>query len=211
MLPTQIDLPSQIPVIALAGCNLLPHGLLPLYIFEPRYRQMLADALDGDRLFAVGTIDPACDPSAENPDVLEHSCAGLIRACVGAEDGTSNLVLQGMQRIRFTSWQNDRKPYRIANIEPIATADHDPEHSVTLAGRAVELARELISAGHPAPSSKALEEIEAIRDPEALADLIAYNLIRDPQRRQALLGMQDLGERLRFIIAQLASTGSNLP
>jgi len=197
--------------MVLSGCNLLPHGLLPLYIFEPRYRQMLADALDGDRLFAIGTVDPNGDPTAAESKVLVHSCAGLVRACVGADDGTSHLVLQGMQRIRFTGWQDDQNPYRTATIEPIPTEDHLPEESAALASRALELARELISNGYPAPSPKALEEIEAIGDPESLADIIAYNLIRDPHRRQALLSMSDLGQRLRFVITQLADTGASFP
>ena len=96
MLSPQIDLPDALPVMVLGGCNLLPHGLLPLYIFEPRYRQMLEDTLAGDRLFAIGTVNPAGEPPSEEPEVFDHSCAGLIRACVGEEDGCSHLILQGL-------------------------------------------------------------------------------------------------------------------
>ena len=213
MLPPSIELPTQIPVMALAGCNLLPHGLLPLYIFEPRYRQMLADALETDRMFAIGTIDPATAHLTENGQepVFPASCAGMVRACVGAKNGTSHLVLQGLQRIRFTSWLENDKPYRVAEIEPISTIDENGDASAALAQRAVELARELINTGSADTSSQAMAEIEALDDPEPLADLIAYHLIRDPDRRQALLGMEELGERLRYLIAELANTGPSLP
>ncbi len=211
MLPTPIELPSQIPVMVLSGCNLLPHGLLPLYIFEPRYRQMPADALESDRMFAIGTVDPSIDLDPENPEVFPHSCAGLVRACVGAEDGSSHLVLQGLQRIRFTSWRESEKPYRIANIETVATSDENATASAALAQRAMEAARELIDSGHASSTPAALDEMESLDDPEPLADLIAYHLIRDPIRRQELLGITDLGERLRFLISELVSIGPDLP
>ena len=210
MTQPKMDLPSQIPVMVLPACNLLPHSLLPLYIFEPRYRQMLADALDGDRMFAIGTVDPTTG-SADEPGVCEFSCAGLVRACVGSEDGTSHLVLQGLQRIRFTGWNQGRKPYRVADIAPVESVDRTPETSAALAERAVELAKESIARGTSAPSSKALEEIESIEEPEPLADLIAYHLIQAPDHRQALLGMEDVGERLRYVIRQLADTGPIFP
>ncbi len=193
--------------MVLGGCNLLPHGLLPLCVFEPKYRQMLADALDSHRLFAIGTVDPSAPTTdTSEPEVFEHSCAGLVRACVGAEDGTSHLLLQGLQRIRFTGWQNDGKPYRRATIEPIPSVDENSEASLVLSQRALELAHGLISAGLPAPTPNALAEIESLDDPEARADLLAYHLIRDPYERQALLGMSDVGERLRFLIDQLGSS-----
>ena len=207
----ELQLPPEIPVMVLPGCNLLPHGLLPLYIFEQRYRQMLADVLNDDRLFAIGTVDPESDPALVQADVLEFSCAGMIRACVDSEDGTSHLVLQGLQRIHFTGWSDTRKPYRIAHIEPVPTHKGDPQTTAPLAKRAIELAHELISAGHASPSEQALEEIETVDDPDALADLIAYQLIRNPLQRQPMLGMENLGERLQFLISQLASTGPSLP
>ncbi|MGI9244578.1 MAG: LON peptidase substrate-binding domain-containing protein, partial [Verrucomicrobiales bacterium] len=159
MLSPKIDLPAQIPVMVLSACNLLPHGLLPLNIFEPRYREMLTDALESDRLFAIGTVDPSATPTnLEEPEVFQYSCAGLIRACVGAEDGTSQLILQGLQRIRFTGWEEAGSPYRRATIEPVPSIDENSEASLTLSQRALELANEVISAGHPAPSQNALAE-----------------------------------------------------
>jgi len=212
MHPPQIELPDTIAVMVLSGCNLLPHGLLPLNIFEPRYRQMLADALDGDRMFSIGTVDSANSSDPEEPEVFDVSCAGLIRACVGQPDGTSGLVLQGIHRIRFLEWvEEPGKLYRIARIAPFETTDHDPLASAALAKRAMELARELGVAGLAAPSDEALAEIEAVTEIEFKADLLGYQLIHDPGRRQQFLTIPDLSDRLRFIIDKLANVGPSFP
>ena len=207
----QLELPAQIPVMVLPNCNLLPHGLLPLYIFEPRYRQMLADALESNRMFAIGCADPESAMTSPEPEVSEYSCAGMVRACVGGDDGTSHLILQGVQRIRFCGWPTTSTPYRVAEIEPVPSFNENAESSKALANRAIDLAREQINTGLSAHGPQALEEMEAINDPEPLADLIAYHLIRDPQRRQALLEIQEIGERLRFVIAELSEVGPSLP
>ena len=207
----ELKLPVEIPVMVLPSCNLLPHGLLPLYIFEQRYRQMLADSLAANRLFAIGTVDPEGLADVDQAEILEFSCAGMIRACVKSEDGSSHLVLQGLQRIHFTGWSDTDKPYRVAQIEPVPTRNANPESAAPLARRAVELAHEVVSSGHASPSAQALEEIETLDDPDTLADLIAYQLIRNPLQRQPMLGMEDIGDRLQFLISELAGAGPSLP
>src|ERR1700677_3973034 len=83
-----IDLPKDAPVMTLPNTALFPQALLPLYIFEPRYRQMLADALEGNRLFAGAGLDPV---RAEEPDQNEPPFTiaglGIIRACHENSDG----------------------------------------------------------------------------------------------------------------------------
>ena len=91
---SSVTLPEQLPVMPLPGAVLFPHALLPLYIFEPRYRQMLEHALAHERIFASHWSDrPPGLASAD--DFFDVATIGLIRACVGRSDGTSNLVLQG--------------------------------------------------------------------------------------------------------------------
>ncbi len=116
-----IDLPVDTPVMTLPNTALFPQALLPLYIFEPRYREMLADALNTNRMFAVAGLDPV---RAEEPDQIEplYPVAGLgvIRACHENADGTSNLVLQGVARVRCRRILNE-EPYRRCAIEVLAT------------------------------------------------------------------------------------------
>src|SRR5207245_3296566 len=115
-----MKLPHQVPVMPLPGAVLFPHALLPLYIFEPRYREMLEHALQRDRMFSVTLIKPSCPQWHAAEDFFHVATVGLIRACVGRGDGTSNLVLQGLHRVRFSSFQQ-QSPFPIAKIDIVQT------------------------------------------------------------------------------------------
>src|SRR6266571_1584125 len=92
-----MKLPREVPVMTLPNAVLFPQALVPLYIFEPRYRQMLADALDSHRMFSVAMQKP--DTTREAP--CSVAGLGLIRASVLNKDGTSNLIIQGLARVRL--------------------------------------------------------------------------------------------------------------
>ena len=92
-----MELPSEVPVMTLPNATLFPQALLPLYIFEPRYRQMLADALHSNRMFSVAMRRPGS--TRETP--LPVAGLGLIRVSVGHRDGTSHLILQGLVRVEL--------------------------------------------------------------------------------------------------------------
>ena len=83
--------------MTLPNATLFPQALLPLYIFEPRYRQMLADALHSHRMFSVAMQKPGS--KRESP--LTVAGLGLIRVSVGHRDGTSHLILQGLARVEL--------------------------------------------------------------------------------------------------------------
>lgn len=95
-----IDLPDRLPMMVLP-CTLFPHCLMPLFIFEPRYREMLKLVLETERFFCIGNSDPDADPDDDERSVAAISTAGMIRACVTHDDGTSHLLLLGTQRIRL--------------------------------------------------------------------------------------------------------------
>ena len=109
----------------LPGAVLFPHALLPLYIFEPRYRAMLEHALAEHRMFCVALINPNRTEWNSVDDFRHTATVGLIRACVGRADGTSNLILQGLQRVRFASFLQ-AGPFPIAEIEPLESEPADP-------------------------------------------------------------------------------------
>src|SRR3954466_14495694 len=84
-----IALPDEVPVMPLPGALLFPHALLPLYIFEPRYRDMLEHAMNHHRIFSVALYKPY-PTEWESPAYFFHvTGVGLIRACVERGDGTS--------------------------------------------------------------------------------------------------------------------------
>src|SRR4029450_4173610 len=116
-----VILPGQLPVMPLPGALLFPHALLPLYIFELRYRQMLKHALAHHRMFCVALIKPGCADWQSPADFFQTAGAGLIRACVERSDGTSNLILQGLERVRFNAFQQEA-PFPIAMIGRVESA-----------------------------------------------------------------------------------------
>jgi Lon protease-like protein len=102
----------------LPGALLFPHALLPLHIFEPRYREMLKHALAHHRMFCVALLKPHCVEWNSTADFFQIATVGLIRACVEGSDGTSNLILQGLERVTFRAFQQV-EPFPIATIESL--------------------------------------------------------------------------------------------
>jgi Lon protease-like protein len=196
-----VSLPEQLPVMPLAGAVLFPHALLPLYIFEPRYRKMLEHALREHRMFCVALIKPICPDWQAREDFFHLATAGLIRACVERTDGTSNLVLQGLQRVRFTSFELE-KPFPLANIEAIESRDATTVETEALGAKVVELYGSLKHDRRQLPA-KLDRYLSELRDLEMLADLMASTFVNDPLRRQRLLEERSLNQRLRFLIRYL--------
>src|SRR5688572_31727694 len=91
-----MQLPLEVPVMTLPSATLFPQALLPIYIFEPRYRKMLADSLKSHRMFTVAMQKPGQHREAPCP----VAGLGLIRVSVDHPDGTSHLILQGLTRVR---------------------------------------------------------------------------------------------------------------
>src|SRR5881296_2346446 len=135
---SSVSLPDEVPVMPLPGAVLFPHALLPLYIFEPRYRQMLKHALQHHRMFCVTLIKPSCPEWHAPEDFFHFATAGLIRACVGRGDGTSNLILQGLQRVRFTSFEQET-PFPIAAVEPLESDNPSSVETEALSAKVLEL------------------------------------------------------------------------
>ena len=128
-------------MIVLDDCYHFPGCHLPLFIFEERYRMMLDHALRADRMFCVGI---RC---GDGEDVLPVVTAGLIRASVKNPDGTSQVVLSGVSRMRITGWQQT-EPFRIAKVECFESSSAPQENLRLLKSRALELL--------PAPTNDSL-------------------------------------------------------
>lgn len=193
------ELPDTLPVMVVPGVTLFPNALLPLFIFESRYRVMLDDVLGTGRMLAMARDTEATTME----DILG---AGLVRACIRNPDGTSNLVLQGVSRIRFTGWEQEN-PYRIARIEPLQSvgAISDEKGSTkmetqltqlhALCARFKEQGIEL-----PAQFESYLSQISNIG---VITDLVASTLVADPAVRQELLAELEISKRLAKLLKAL--------
>src|SRR5882757_9451652 len=94
-----LKLPAQAPVMVLPGAQLFPQVPLPLFIFEPRYREMLTWSLQQDRMFCIASMKLGISEARTTDDFHHIVGLGLVRACVGHDDGTSHLILQGLARM----------------------------------------------------------------------------------------------------------------
>jgi Lon protease-like protein len=193
-----VILPDQVAIMPLPGAVLFPHALLPLYIFEPRYRHMLDHALHHHRMFCVTLIKPSCVEWHEPEDFFHLATVGLIRACVGCGDGTSNLILQGLQRVRFASFEQ-QTPFPIAKIDVVESRGVQTVETEALGEKVLELYTKLKRDGRRLPA-KVDRYLSQLNDLEMLADLVASTFINDPLRRQGVLEEIVLNQRLRLII-----------
>ena len=193
-----IELPAQAPVMVLPGALLFPQALLPLYIFEPRYRAMLAHCLAGDRMFCVGLVKPGVSEARGEDDFFQTAGIGLVRACVGRDDGTSNLILQGLVRVRFTGYAQT-KPFRIARIEEVISENGGSVEAEALGAKVLELCQRFKEGGAQLPGQ--LDTfLSHLTNLGMLADLVAHTFVPDPFERQQLLEESDIAARLRLLI-----------
>ena len=193
------ELPSTVPVMVLSGVTLFPNALLPLHIFEPRYRNMLEESLGSVRMLAM-----AMPKDSAEEEVEEIAGVGLVRACIRNEDGTSNLILQGVHRIRFTGWEQ-MTPFRIARIERLPVSEQeDAPDLIPMVTRLHALCSRFKEQGIELPS-----QFEAyltqITDIGVVTDLVASTLIADPSVRQVLLEETSIPTRLRKLLEGLRS------
>jgi Lon protease-like protein len=200
-------LPEQIPVMPLPGALLFPHALLPLYIFEPRYRDMLEHALSHHRMFSVALLKPQRTQWQSPDDFFHIAGVGLIRACVDRGDGTSNLILQGLERVRFTGFEQET-PFPIATIDPLESESLSSVETEALAAKVLELYSKLKGDGRQLPA-KVDRYLSDLGDPEMLADLVASTFVTDALRRQRVLEELSVNQRLRLLIQYLGDESGN--
>jgi len=209
-----VKLPREVPIMTLPNATLFPQALLPLYIFEPRYRKMLADALHSHRMFSVAMQRP--DRTRETP--LQVAGLGLIRVSVGHKDGTSHLILQGLARVELEEPVR-MKPYRIQRIRPLTSPPCDTVAADALLAKVRELLKERLDLGLTLPppfmpqskkgkpsqtppfsSKEVMQYLDSIADPEQAADQVTIAVLQNAVERQAILEAVDVEMRLRRLI-----------
>lgn len=193
-----IEIPTEVPVMALPNAVLFPHSLLPLHIFERRYRDMLAHSLDQHRMFSVALMKRGIEDAAAIEDLCSVAGVGLIRACVGNENGTSNLVLQGLARVRLLEWSQE-KPFRIARVELVKSVILNLVEAEALSEKVKEFCTRIESIGVPLPANL-MDHLKQIDSPEIISDVVAGAFVGDSFQRQKLLEAYDVCERLRLLI-----------
>ena len=108
------DLPNKIAVFPLSNFIIFPKTNVPLNIFEPRYIQMIDDAMKGNRI--IGIIQPKKTGDLKKPNLYDVGCAGKITSFNETEDGRYLIVLNGICRFKIISEENNDKLYRVCKI-----------------------------------------------------------------------------------------------
>lgn len=192
-----MKLPEHVAVMPLPNAILFPRVMLPLYIFEPRYKAMLADALKTHRMFAVALLRPN---QASQPYPI--ATVGLVRTCVSRADGSSNLVLEGLTRVHIIEYIKVR-PYRIARIETLESYEETaPPPRAELLAAVARLAEARAQFGQELPRP-VLESLLAVESVGVLSDLVSYSLLADFHDKQQMLETLDVNTRLGKLLALL--------
>ena len=196
-----LEIPNEIPIIVLSQAVLFPNSLLPLHIFEDRYRAMLRSALDSGRIFGVAQELEWGDPALPVPDLAPVMGIGVIRACVERTVGTLDLILQGLARVEIVG-ETLSEPFRTVQIRAVSTEVSDTTQTQILADQLRQQSRALRQRGYQMPQ-KMDQYLASVEDPEVIGDLMAAAFIQDPEIRQEVLETSDLESRLEIILMAL--------
>jgi Lon protease-like protein len=194
--PGAVILPPTIPIFPLADVMLFPNMSRPLHIFEPRYRAMVADALEGDRLIGMVLLRPGYQANYEGrPPVYSIGCAGRIMQVEELPDGRYAIVLRGLVKFRITG-EDDSRSYRLAQVEALPELLDDQERTALLQQRhkLTELLASMVPDSEPPPPE--------LPDRD-LVNGLAQFLDIPPSARQQLLEQEGPLARARTLIELL--------
>jgi len=203
----------HLPIFPLPGAVLLPHALVPLHVFEPRYRKMTRDCEEGLHVLALANIPDEEAAGVEPPRVLPVAGAGVLARVERLPDGRFNIVLRGVARVRIEEELPSGEPYRLVRAEQLVRSPRGLPRVAQMADALKRLVLAL-SAARPGPETPALLQLAArVQDPGDLADIVAGALLSAPRERQAVLEAVDFADRLELATeaaaAALARTASS--
>ncbi len=195
---------SSLPIFPLPNCVLLPGGLLPLHVFEPRYRELTRDCLAGHQLMAVARLRPGFETTYYGrPPVFERCGVGRIICSEELPDGRFALLLRGIARVEIARELPADRTYRQVEARMLADASCDPTLASTQHHKLIALCdrlAEVIEQG----GRQLKELVRSSESPGACADAVAAALIMDPDARQELLESCDPMVRLQRTLGHVS-------
>jgi uncharacterized protein len=193
----------RLPIFPLPGAVLLPHGLVPLHVFEPRYRKLTRDCQDGLRVMGLANIPDSQGAGEKLPRVLPVIGVGILARVDALPDGRFNIVLRGVVRARILDELGTAEPYRMVRAEPLLPHVSPRDSALAEGVRRLVLA---LCAAQPGAMMETLAQLAGkARDPGDLADVVAGILLDAPAERQAVMEAQSLAQRLELVTQAAAS------
>jgi Lon protease-like protein len=203
-----------LPLFPLPNVVLFPNVFLPLHIFEPRYRQMVADAIASDRLIGMMLLRPGWERGdAAQPPVFPIGCNGVLTHVERLADGRFNIVLRGLERFRIVE-EDHRRSYRRAIVEPLREGDVGEDDRGAILRQRTKLEamlapadgrRSALSApaGFAEGTASSDPRIPAAMNDEDLVNTLAQYLDFEPLEKQALLEQNSLRARAESLVELL--------
>ena len=192
------DFPDTTGVMILPWTCLFPGAMLPLHIFEERYRVMCKLALAGNRMFAIAH-------ATDDETIADIGSLGVIRAAVTNEDGTSNLILQGIGRVAFGSVTMD--PYPQATLSILSESEEEDDALASLRRKIRDVCLDFF-----ANNSEALQylkkHLSAPSSDSTFSDMIAA-IHPSPQAQRSLLEELDIKTRMQLLLHSLESENAD--
>jgi hypothetical protein len=195
------DLPEIIPVFPLTGALLLPRGQMPLNIFEPRYLQMVDDALrDGHRLIGMIQPDTVHSNDSDRPSLFKVGCVGRMTQLAESGDGRYILELTGVSRFRVTEEISVATPYRQCRVDYFAFVD---DFTARKGEEDVDRQALLKALTNFLKANRLKVDWEGIENApnEALVNALAMMSPYGPAEKQALLEAPNLKTRAEILVA----------
>jgi Lon protease-like protein len=196
----------RLPLFPLEDVVLFPHSMIPLYVFESRYRKMVRDVLAGNRLVAISLQLEKENPAEELPPrVADVASVGELVLAQELPDGRYNLVVRGRARIGIDEELSSDEPYRLIAAHEIP--DDTPKTPLDLSEADTALRALVTGLAESIPEGgDLLKHVAAAQDnPAALANVMAASLVADPKARQRLLETTDVFQRLERLSSEVVA------
>ncbi len=190
---------KRLKVFPLPSAVLLPGGALPLHIFEPRYRQLVSDALNTDGVFAMAQVIPGQEPQLAGRPVLEQMlCVGVVSQHEKTTEGRYNLVLVGVARARIVNELPQTEAYREVEAEVLPDSSFDGPQETQLRQAVLELVARL-----PPEAGERIAQVTARAKGGMLADVVAAAIFDDAIERFEILSETDVAMRVQVVTQEL--------
>ena len=200
----------SLPIFPLPDLTFFPHTMLPLHIFEARYRAMVTDCLARDKRLAVVGLKPGYETSYEGKPPVHGVCgAGRIVQWERLASGRFNLLLRGERRVRIDRELPTDTLYRMVAATPLDEVGADGAAVAALTGRVKARCQQILSALGRS-NEELLTMMDGLDQPAELCDQVTSALIPTPATRQALLEELDVERRLERLGGALDNLLSQL-
>jgi Lon protease-like protein len=188
---------SAVPLFPLPNVVLFPRAVLPLHVFEERYKTMTSDALGGDRLIAMALLRPGWEKNYYNKPAIEPVvCVGKILTHERLDDGKYNFLLQGTMRAKIAREHSTHDhPYRTAELIPL---EESPVMEIDLGGEREKLISMFSEAelGRTPVGRQFGQMLSSPLSTADIVDLIAFNFLENLELKQSLLADTDVRHRV---------------